>query len=188
METECTVDGASLGRFAYLNEGIYRAAAYSKRSASPADRRAIVLLTDAGADIPLGKAHSEKEAFRELFEAGSSVWGLVARSRHSEVAEAMYLVNPVFVFLSRLWPRGSAKAYVERTGGDAIEAKGRHGDELAEMFNRLRLCYTLGYVSGNPKLNGEFRRIKVRLKAEVEKREGKSMAIVAKQGYFAVRN
>jgi VWFA-related protein len=177
----------SVGGSAQLNEGVYQAAAYSRKHARPGNRRVVVILNDGLANIAFRSVHSEKEAFAELFESGVTICGLVARGWRSDLGEALNCVVPWVVVLRRLNPPGSVYKYAAQTGGEVIKAsQGDANTRLAELFDHLRKYYTLGYVSSNPKLDGRFRTIKVKLKPEIEKREGNSLAVFAKRGYYAL--
>jgi hypothetical protein len=48
----------------------------------------------------------------------------------------------------------------------------------------LRARYSLGYLPTNEKWDGKYRRIKLAVIPEVEKREGK-VIVQARKGYFA---
>lgn len=171
---------------ALLNEGVYQAALQMDRAANPFNRRVIVVLNDGLANLPIGKVHSEKEAFEEVFESGSVICGLVARSWLTNTAGVAVVNSPQFILMGRLRPPGSIKKYAERTGGEVIKTgKEEVGDKLAELFDHLRTRYSLGYYPSNASLDGKFRTLRVELAPEVENRVGKLAVIKTKQGYYA---
>jgi hypothetical protein len=99
----------------------------------------------------------------------------------------MMKYDPSALLISRLFALGDVKTYADKTGGIVLHGRKEEvGGKLAELIDRLRTRYTLGYVSSNTKRDGKFRKIKVIISPEVEKREGK-LAILAKRGYYAQR-
>ena len=58
------------------------------------------------------------------------------------------------------------------------------GEQMAGVVRSLHRRYIVEYVPSNPKRNGKFRRIRLRLSPDVEKREGK-LSILAREGYYA---
>ena len=75
--------------------------------------------------------------------------------------------------------------YAGPTGGEVMGSKKEEVDvKLAELIDRLRVRYSLGYVSSNSKQDGAFRKIKLQLSPETNKREEKPI-VLAKKGYYA---
>jgi len=56
--------------------------------------------------------------------------------------------------------------------------------KLGEMIRRLRARYTIAYSSSNTGKDGRFRKIKLSVTPEVEKREG-GVALITRKGYYA---
>jgi hypothetical protein len=114
----------------------------------------------------------EGQALRELYESGSVLCALLY-----EPPETGY-VEPYF-------KHGVAKYLAEATGG--ISIKVNQEDMLArlgEMIRRLRARYTIAYSSSNTGKDGRFRKIKLSVTPEVEKREG-GVALITRKGYYA---
>jgi hypothetical protein len=65
----------------------------------------------------------------------------------------------------------------------SVEEK-KLGEQMADVVRSLHRHYIIEYVPSNPKHNGKFRRIRLRLSPDVEKREGK-LSILVKEGYYA---
>ncbi len=189
--SHCVIDGVGLGGPAWVNEAVYQAARYVKTESRQGTRRIVVVLNDGlRGNVPVNNRyhhpHTEKEAFAELFESGVTVSGLVLRSSLSRVGEAVQNTSPMEIQLSRIYHPGSISNYARRTGGEEIQGSRIDADvKLTAMFDRLRLFYTLGYISSNPRLDGKFRKIKLKLNPEVTKRTGSDIAVIAKKGYYA---
>ncbi|MGH9846845.1 MAG: hypothetical protein ACREEM_49745, partial [Blastocatellia bacterium] len=62
--------------------------------------------------------------------------------------------------------------------------KGKAEEQLTRLIEMLRNRYSFGYVPTNPQMDGKFRRLKLKVSPEIEKREG-GVVILAKQGYYA---
>ncbi len=172
---------ANVGGGTFLDEGIYQAAQYLRKAANSNNNRAIIAITDNISPKGLSRGHSEAEALNEVFESGAIVCGLIVRSWVSKTSNVM---STVFIW-NKLFLRTRVENYSDRTGGEVIEARKEDVEtKLGELIDNLRTRYALAYVSSNPKRDGKFRRIKVLVSPEVEKREGK-LAILAKRGYYA---
>jgi hypothetical protein len=75
--------------------------------------------------------------------------------------------------------------HVNDTGGAMMPAGSADATmRLAEVIERLRTRYTLGYFSSNQARDGKFRQIAVKLSPEVEKREGK-INVLVRNGYYS---
>jgi len=170
----------------YLNEGVYQAAAHMSRAADPAGRRVIIVVTDNLSNQLPGFGHSEKAATGQLFESGSVVCGLLIRSAFARVANVMQKY-PSTILMRKILSMGSVGTYADKTGGEVMSAAKDEVDaKLAALIDRIRLRYSIGYISTNVKQDGRLRKIKLKLTPEAEKREGKP-AVLTKQGYYAQR-
>jgi len=72
------------------------------------------------------------------------------------------------------------RRYAEQTGGRVIEV-GRIKDTaraFQEIAEELRTQYSLGYTTSNPRRDGTFRRVRVKVK-------GKDYKVQARRGYYA---
>jgi len=162
----------------HIDEGILAAAEYIRSAANPDSRRAVIAVTD---DVTVEfrdrssvtpTTRYEAQALRELYESGSVLCALLY-----EPADAGY-VEPYFKY-------GVAKHLAEATAG--ISIKVNQEDMLArlgEMIRRLRARYTIGYSPSNTSKDGKFRKIKLSVTPEVEKREG-GVALITRKGYYA---
>lgn len=181
---------------AFFNEGVFQAAAQSAKAHNPASRQVIIWLTDnvpnipsegarasIGASVPAGSLHTEKDAFNELFESGSVVCALLARSTLSKLADVFYAKNPLFASGRRRNPPGDVYKYAGQTGGEVLRAGGEEvSSKLAEMIDHLRTRYSLGYRPSVEQPAGKFCHIKLLVTPGVERREGKVL-VKARAGY-----
>jgi VWFA-related protein len=160
----------------YSDEAAFQAANFVQKASNPASRRSIVVITDNLNNQPKGEGHSESEALTLL-------------NRHSGVVSCLVVGNysalSVDYRTRGMEVQGAFNRYVRETGGILMMAANEQvSSALAELLERLRTRYTLGYFSKNGKADGKFRQVKVRLSSDIEKREGR-IAVTARKGYFA---
>jgi VWFA-related protein len=172
------------GEAAYFNEAVYNASEQLSKAKNPRSRRTIIWFTDNVPNIPGAKQHSEKEAFREVYESGTTVFTLLERSAASDFFMVSFSKNPVFAPLRIHDPPGDVHKYAEHTGGDVMKSnKAEVAAKLAKMIDEIRTRYTLAYYPSAQHPTGTFCQIKVRIRPEAEKRLGK-MSVSAKTGYY----
>lgn len=163
-------------QLALFNEAIYQTAQHLQAHAAARTRRVILWLTDNLPNKPPSSAHTESEAFAQLFEHDIAIFGLMLQSGEGKVLN-------LFNWLMK--GAGSIFKYAEQTGGEVIKVEKENVEQrMAEIIARVRSRYTLGYISTNSSADGRFRRIRVRVVPAVEKREGK-VSLRGKAGYFA---
>lgn len=164
-----------------LHEALYQAALHLQKAAKPASRRVIIVVTDNISTQKIGQGHSESEALDELFEASSVVCGLNISNLNATVLK----YDPFYYVVKGLLFRGDIKTYADKTGGIILKtSKEKVESKLSELIGHLRTRYAIGYVSTNTGKDGKFRKIKLSLAPEVEKREGK-LDVLARKGYYA---
>lgn len=164
-----------------LHEALYQAAMHLQKAANPASRRVVIVITDNISTQKVGQGHSEREALDELFEAGSVVCGL----NISNINATVLKMDPFYYAVKGLLFRGDINTYAEKTGGLVLKSKKDNVEaNLTELIGQLRTRYAIGYISSNTKTDGKFRKIKVSLSDDAEKREGK-LGIIARKGYYA---
>ncbi|MEW6130985.1 MAG: VWA domain-containing protein [Acidobacteriota bacterium] len=176
------IDKKSLGRDGILlHEALYQAALLFKNASNPASRRVILVVSDNLSTQKLGQGHSEKEALNEIYESGSVVCGINV----SSLNETILKLDPFFYAMKPFLFRGDIKKYAEKTGGIVSKTgKKEISEKLATLINQLRNRYAIGYVSTNTQKDGKYRKIKLQLSPDVEKREGQ-VGIVTRKGYYA---
>ena len=182
----------------HVDEGILRAADYMHKAANPDSRRAIITVTD---DVTVGikdRAYvvpttiAEGQALRELYESGSVVCALIYGSGEDrpQSREEIQSTEPIISDPSSSpgIPRqkfGVAKRMAEATGGITITTtKENVPTRLSDVIERLRQRYAIGYSSSNSGRDGRFRKIKLMVTPEIEKREG-GVAVMTRKGYYA---
>lgn len=161
-----------------VDEGILGAAHYMGSASNPDSRRAIITITDDLTIALTNKAyilpttHAEDQALRELYKSGSVVCTLLYESAETPPDDPWF-------------KRGIAKNFADATGGISIKTSQEDiPARLTEMIERLRQRYTIGYSSTDTSRNGRFRKIKLNVTPEVERREG-SVAVITRKGYYA---
>ncbi|MBI1766191.1 MAG: VWA domain-containing protein [Acidobacteria bacterium] len=166
-------------QLALFNEALFQTAGLIETSVAPRTRRVILWLTDNLPNRPPKSAHTEDEAFAQLFEHDIAVFGLMMQSAEGKV---LGFVN---IFMRGA---GDLNKYAERTGGEVIKVEKENVEQrLAEVIDRVRARYTLGYISTNASQQAGFRRLRVRVTNAVERREGK-VVLRGKAGYFAKKS
>jgi VWFA-related protein len=171
-----------------LHDSLYRSASHLLRAANPTDRRVIIAVTD-NITIPSynWRLVQKEQSVQLLLETGAVVCALVIEHRGPT-----RVVSKVLGFPERR-AGGDVNSYAETTGGEVLSAgKDTVGERLIELINHLRSRYSLAFVPSNTKRDGKFRRVKVRLAAEVEQRlrdAGSSDFVIrTRTGYYARKN
>ena len=160
-----------LGHGTFLNEALYAASREVNRATNPANRRAIIVVTDNIA--PAGGEYGVEAVLRELLESGTVVYGLIVRSGFAKVFNVL-----TFGQVHGLNP------YAEETGGEILGANRKEVDSrLGEMFTRLRTRYTIGYRPPETNAEGAFRSVKVQLTPAIMK-ANKKLVVRARRGYY----
>ena len=169
---------------AFFNEAIFQASEQLSKAKNPRSRRVIIWLTDNVPNIPADREHGEKDAFRAAFETGTVISALLERSAFSDLAMVTFSKNPMFAAMRKHNPPGDVYQYAERTGGDVTKSsKGEVSTKLAQLIDEIRSRYTLGYYPSVKQPKGKFCEIKIQIRAETQKREGR-LVVRTKQGYY----
>ena len=159
-----------IGNGTMLYDGLSLASQEINKGTNPANRRAIIVITD---NLALTTGDEEAKLQRELAEAGTVVYGLTVRSGFAKVFNALTFgrIKGVDVF-------------AEETGGEVLGANRQEVDSrLGEMFRRLRTRYTIGYRPPETNEEGAFRHIKVQLAPAIMK-ANKKLVVRARRGYY----
>ena len=170
---------------AYFNEGVYQATMRLRQASNASNRRVIIWLTDNLPNVPYQPehpVHSEAEALRALHEQDVVVAPILLKDRAwavlgliVEAAEASHRKDA---------PPGNARTYAELTGGQAVGLRGKQPEErLAELIDKLRARYTIGYRPSDPQPAGTFRHIEVKLTASGKLRP-QQWNVLVRQGYY----
>ena len=160
-----------LGHGTFLNEALFAASKQVNRATNPANRRAIIVVTDNIA--PSDGEYGIDAVMRELLESGTVVYGLIVRSGIAKVFNVL-----TFGQVHGLNP------YAEETGGEILGANRKEVDlRLGEMFTRLRTRYTIGYRPPETNAEGAFRSVKLQLTPAIMK-ANKKLVVRARRGYY----
>lgn len=165
------------------NRAFYEVARYLREASQPNGRRAIIVITATTThfDCPGPSATEARDA---ILESGAVVCGLIPRSAFQQFENGVVRVAGSFSRLFKI-PVLDLKKLAEESGGEIFSDKAKDlRQTFTRLIDRLRTRYTLGFVSSNTPRDGSFRRLKVTLSPEVEKREGKLM-IRSRRGYIA---
>ncbi|HJQ22778.1 MAG TPA: VWA domain-containing protein [Blastocatellia bacterium] len=168
-----------------INDAVQRAAAYIKNATNPDNRRVIIAISD---DVSTHKVplYAKGQTIQELLESGGIICGLLFDSIYKAKPEPV--TTPDAPGFQRALIAGETdiiKSFVERLGGVAIQADQENvKEQFVRLIERLRTRYSLGYVSSNEKRDGKFRRIRLKVAPEVDKRE-KGVAVSTRPGYYA---
>jgi VWFA-related protein len=170
-------------RYTRLHEAMSQAALQINQAANPNSRRVIIMVTDNLAIMRrFGAEPSQKEVVDQLLESGGTVYGLIARDWLGNMFNTIKIPTVRYKSVK-------VEDYAGPTGGEVMGSKIEEVDfKLAELIDRLRARYSLGYVSSNSKQDGAFRKIKLQLSPEVKKREDRPFVSVRKGYYARTRN
>ena len=161
---------SALGDGTMLFEALDQATQEINKGTNPANRRAIIVITD---NIAITAGDDLARLQRELAESGTVVYGLIVRSGFAKVFNVLTL--------------GQIKGvdvYAEETGGEVLGANRSEVDSrLGEMFTRLRTRYTIGYRPPETNEEGAFRHVKVQLAPAIIK-ANKKLVVRSRRGYY----
>ncbi|HEY6393019.1 MAG TPA: VWA domain-containing protein [Bryobacteraceae bacterium] len=180
---------------AFFNEGVFQAAAQAAKAKNPTSRRVIVWLTDNVPNVPSDRRgnrksvsvdhlHTEIDTLQELLETGTVVSSLLESSAMSHTMSVLYTKNPIFAAGRKHYPPGDVYKYAEQTGGQVMKSgKEEVAAKLADLIDRIRTRYSLGYRASVDQPPGKFCEIKLQVSKDVMKREGQVL-VKAKRGYY----
>lgn len=174
------LDKRFIGVGTSLHTALYEAALQMDRAANPLSRRVIIAVTDNIATMHRFTNPTIKEVNERLLDHSSVVCGLVVGGTNSKTLN---------IFLRDRKDDYNWKVkvddFAEPTGGEVMAADTRDvNQKLAEMISHLRIRYSIGYTPASGSPDGSFRRVKLTIADEVQKREGQ-IVIKTRQGYFA---
>ena len=159
----------------FIDEALYESASHLLKSARAGSSRVVITVTD-NIQSPNAAGHTRTEALERIFESGATVCGLVVGDfdlRASVYKQRGIKIDDPLGFFS------------SETGGLLLKTKREDaGDRLRDLIDRLRTRYSFGYVSTNQKHDRKLRRIRLKVKDEIEKREG-GVDVITRRGYYA---
>jgi len=166
-----------------LNKAFAKAADYMVTAGNPVGRRVIIAITGITRNFDCGHGPSGKAAKQALFESGSVVCGLVPKSPVQRMENSLMVFGTHMggVFRAVL----DIKQLADETGGEVMEEKPERLDTtFATLIDHLRTRYNLGFVSSNRKRDGTLRKLKIDVKPDVHKSQGK-LVVKARHAYIA---
>jgi VWFA-related protein len=163
-----------LGSATFLDQALDKAVRRMPRASNPTSRRVIIIVTDN--IVGVGWRPLKKDVLAGLFETGTVVYGLIVKAAVSKVLDVMFLGQS----------RG-VNTYVNETGGEMLGADKKEVESrLAEVIDRLRARYTIGYRPSNTTEDGKFRRVEIKISSR-GKEKGK-LVVLTKRGYYLRRH
>jgi VWFA-related protein len=171
-----------IGHGTSLFEGLRDAALHMNRAGNPTSRRVIIAITDNVAWDYHFVGLTEKELSDRIIESGSMVCGLVVEGAMTRTERLFDWNRPDRDIYRR---RMTVDPFANQTGGEVVKSnKTEVNSRLALLIDHLRTRYSLGFSSRKEQADGSFRRIKLVLTAEAQKRLG-DVVVRTRQGYYA---
>lgn len=159
------------------------AAQYMKTTGYARTRRVIIAITD-NQPAALGalKNADMEDLLSNLYESDSLVCALLAGSSVSRLEQlALSTGRNAVLLASRDF---KVDPYVEATGGESIRYQEQVTPKLAELLDRLRTRYSIGYASTNQSYDGKFRKISLKLTKDARLTNEK-IIVRTRRGYYA---
>ena len=183
-----------------INEGVFHAALQMNKATHPLSRRVIITITDNYSIASrMAKRRSKDDTYGELLETDSTVCAIIvdseaarrARNTTRVIDATLIALNPfagaAHIALRKAYQQNlNIKDYVSKTGGEAVVTdRDSVAPALSLFIDHLRGRYSLGYNPSNENFDGRYRKIKLTVKPEIEKREGGGLQVETRDGYFA---
>jgi len=187
----------------FIDEDVYEAVDEALQSTAPESRRVLVWLTDGTANdensftqATIGKQapaqlHSKSESTAKLLHAGVAVAAMIEHSDLTDLLLSAAQRHPgEIVGGARV---GDIANYASITGGPVVYSAGKSATaQLAELLDKLRSRYTLGYkpAASGPKGDheGKFCKLRVTLTPQAygnhPEWKKSNIEVLAKSGYY----
>jgi VWFA-related protein len=171
------------GQGTLIYQALRDSALHMSKASNPVSRRVIIAITDNVSWDYYGYGVSEKEVAERVIESGSMVCGLVVEGSLSKVEKMLRRGGDGKDIFRR---RMTIDPFANQTGGEIIQSPSLEINvRLAQLIENLRNRYSLGFTSKREEGDGAYRRIKLVLTPETQKRLGSEVVIRTKEGYFA---
>lgn len=184
------------GRGTRINAAIHQGAQHMGTLSNTTNRRVMIVITDNFSQMMRGAA---RKTYEELFESGSTVCGLIVRDKGgkalatvnkvSKIAQIIGVAtgNPVSIAQMAIQADATVDPFAQKTGGEVLTAEmDLVSEKLATLFDHLRTRYSLGYSPTDTAEKRKFRKLKLKLNPETEKRLG-DVLVRTKQGYYTLK-
>ena len=157
-----------------IPDALYEAALYLARAA-PDRRHAIILVSDN--ENTLKGYADESRVIRQALESEAVIYSI--RVEEGSHPQSMYVLLPIFREVSV--PR-----ITQESGGEVIDARSIDSirSAMATAISRLKQRYNLGYYSTNPRHDGAFREIEIRV-TDGSMDSQRKYTVYARRGYYA---
>ena len=155
-------------------DALFEAADYLERAA-PGRRRAIILISDNQHTVRA--ENSVETLLRFALETETVVYSVRTPGENS----------PRGLQIPLRFGKDPVKEIAKETGGEVMDVRrqGSLAKALEAVISRLKLRYTIGYVSSNKSRDGRFRRVEIRL-ADRFGEDKRNYAVHHRRGYYAV--
>jgi VWFA-related protein len=168
----------TLGRDTLVNEALVLAAEYLRKNSQPKTRRFVIAVSD---NAGTRSAVSDAQALRAVQSADAVLSAIVVggdAAAETPIVPARYTAPAAAAYpdLAR---------YAQATGGTFVNTS-RLGEALKGVVGEIRTRYQLHYAAPGGSQPGKFRRIRVELTPEAQRRYP-GAAIAAREGYYAAQ-
>jgi len=158
-----------------ISDALYAAALYLGQAA-PGRRHAIVLVSD---NEPSDRGlHDDSQVIRAALDSETMIYSI----------KVGYFEHSRWYYMTHSDPAlGSVEKVCRQTGGMVLDSRytGSVNAALATLIAWLKEGYSLAYSSTNPRQDGTYRKIKVRLGPRFGNRK---YLVFARQGYYAPKS
>ena len=159
-------------------DAVYEASRYLKLAA-PKERRAIVLISDNVSFRYFNRRH-EEEIVSAALEFETDIHSI-------QVRQGFGFTGPLIPMPGTKLERVSVSQITKNTGGEITHSgSGSAGKTLAEVLDRIRKRYALGYYASPKSKPGQFHRLQVQL-TDNQGKQFKDYSVAARSGYYTAK-
>jgi Ca-activated chloride channel homolog len=156
-------------------DAVYEASRYLKLAA-PKERRAIVLISD-NISFRFFNRRREDEIVNTALEFETDIHSI-------QVRQGFGFTGPLIPIPGTKLERVSISQITKNTGGEITHSGGSSaGKTLAEVLDRIRKRYALGYYASPNSKPGQFHRLQVRV-TDNQGKQMKDYSVSARSGYY----
>ncbi|HKV41397.1 MAG TPA: VWA domain-containing protein [Blastocatellia bacterium] len=166
-----------------FNRAFYEAAALMRKAANPDGRRVIIVITGITHDIACSNPSAE-ETRNQVLESGAVVCGLIPSTSGQRIENGVMSSVAAVAGIFKA-PTSSLSQFADETGGEIFSARPAELDRaFGTLVDHLRSRYTIGFVSTNAKRDGSYRKLKLEVTSDIQRREGQ-VVVKTRRGYLA---
>ena len=161
-------------------DAVYEASRYLKLAA-PKERRALVLISD-NISFRFFNRRRENEIVNTALEFETDIHSIQVRQGFG-----FGLTGPIVPIPGTKLERVSISQITKNTGGEITHSgSGSAGKTLAEVIDRIRKRYALGYYASPNSKPGQFHRLQVQL-TDNQGKQFKDYSVAARSGYYSAK-